>query len=542
MEKNFAPCTFSPLPPPTEAPGVLWGSYLPPDHAYLQSLGFARHPFPVAPDESHFFMSGHIRRVVAELVHAISARKGFMTLTGDVGLGKTTISRHILTILAQKQIDTALLFHTSLKHAALLQEINRDFGLTVDAAGTAEAGLGDALHRLYDFLLARYRRGGNCAIIIDDAQNLDRESLELVRMISNLETDGRKLVQILLVGQPELRDRLNAPDLRQLKSRIFIDAAVHPLARDEVQTYIGFKLGLTGNSGSIRLTRDAHDRIYTHSRGNPRRINMLMDRCLYAVCRDASDVIDSTTVRLAQADMQSPVKRRFRRIPVAVAVLLLPLCLGVGGWMLHLNAGHGARAQVMPQESRPSIDPAVMTGGLVDAAASDNSLPPVSGQNPDIAVRDFLKAHQLAEQADEFIKARQKGSLTQWAAQVHRETGQQLVRLPVLPAWVRERFGTLYLMSEGGRTPVWLLFWRPALTVDHFYYGYAAEEIMHLQTLLAVAGTYRSARDGVVGPRLMKAVVDFQTRNGLPVTGQPDAATLFLLHQLDKENSDGRAS
>ena len=126
-----------------------------------------------------------------------------------VGLGKTTITRRVLTILAAQQIRTALVFHTSLKDVDLLREINRDFGMDVEGADVHADQCGDQLNRLYDFLMTQYRQGHNCAIIIDDAQNLDRRSLELVRMISNLETDQQKLVQILLVGQPELMDTLN---------------------------------------------------------------------------------------------------------------------------------------------------------------------------------------------------------------------------------------------------------------------------------------------------------------------------------------------
>ena len=196
--------------------------------AYLKYFGLEVNPFPVAPDVEHFFLSRDIDRLITEIVHGIVTRKGFMALTGEVGLGKTTISRKIMKILEEKGVQTSLVFHTSYQDVELLRAINRDFGLLVD---TLE--FGDLMNVLQDFLLGQNMEGRNCAIIIDDAQNLSPESLELVRMISNLETDRQKLVQVLLIGQPELMEKLDSPELRQLKSRIIIKQEARPLPPEE---------------------------------------------------------------------------------------------------------------------------------------------------------------------------------------------------------------------------------------------------------------------------------------------------------------------
>ena len=298
--------------------------------AYLKRLNLDRHPFPVAPDDMNFFISSHIEQVLSELVHGIKARKGFMVLAGDVGLGKTTLARRLLTILALEEICTSFVFHTSLKNVDLLREINRDFGMEDQKHSPASRNIGDQLRQLNDFLLARYRQGRNCVIIIDDAQNLDRESLELVRMISNLEADRQKLVQILLVGQTELLANLESEDLRQLKSRIIITKIVRPLDADEIRNYIMFKLNLAGNEGRISITRDAYDLLFKVTKGNFRLINVIMDRCLYVLCHSGSRSIDIRTVRLANADLCPRQPNKLRLRPALAAWVLLP-CLLLAG-------------------------------------------------------------------------------------------------------------------------------------------------------------------------------------------------------------------
>ncbi len=181
---------------------------------YLDYFGLSFNAFPVVPDVDNFFLSRNIDQVITEIVHGIDTRKGFMVLTGEIGLGKTTICRKIMKILEEKQVETSLVFHTAYQDVELLREINFDFGLE---AGTLD--LGSQMKSLNNFLLSKNAEGKNCTIIIDDAQNLSHKSLELVRMISNLETDHQKLVQILLIGQPELIDKLNSPDLQTKKNK-----------------------------------------------------------------------------------------------------------------------------------------------------------------------------------------------------------------------------------------------------------------------------------------------------------------------------------
>ncbi len=246
---------------------------------YLDYLGLTSAPFPVSPDAEHFFFTAGIESVVSELLHGLLTRKGFLVLTGEVGLGKTTICRRLLQSLEEQGgVDTSLVIHTLCQGKELLDAINADFGireLGVDLRG----GL-DALNR---FLLERNAAGRNCVILIDDAQNLDAESLELVRMISNLETGAEKLVQILLVGQPELITRLEQEALRQLRSRIAIHAQVRDFDLAETRQYLFFRLNSAGHTGRLVIPEASVRLLHRLSRGNPRRIHLLMDRALYGV-------------------------------------------------------------------------------------------------------------------------------------------------------------------------------------------------------------------------------------------------------------------
>lgn len=499
--------------------------------SYLNALGFDRHPFPVAPDDAHFYTSAYIEQVVAEIVHGIDARKGFMVISGDVGLGKTTITRRILQILEEKRVNTSLVFHTSLKDVDLLREINRDFGIVEQDAGTGPPTLGEELKRLNTFLTAQYRQGRNCAIIIDDAQNLDRSSLELVRMISNLEADCQKVVQILLVGQPELMTHLGMPELRQLRSRIFLNKVVRPLNLDELRTYTVFKLSQAGNQGRINVTRKAFHYLHRRTAGNFRHVNMLMDRCLYQLCSDGGHRIEARHVRMAQADMQHEPKGMRLRIPTRALSAVLPLLLLMVIWGLHFYLSRGAVAA--PAFFRPQAveakAPAPAEVAAINADISDQAGP----EGVDPAVVAFLRSIQLEAHATEFERARMQGNLKAWGEEIFRHQGLQLVQLHTLTDQIRRRYGALALPTPEGGGVDWLLFWRPTLAVPKFYYGYQGREVEHLQRLLAAAGEYTKEIDGRVGPHLMKALVAFQTRSGLTVNGLPDAPTVFSLCQQE---------
>jgi general secretion pathway protein A len=507
---------------------------------YLSQLALERHPFPVAPDDESFFVSLHIEQVMAEIIHGISARKGFMVLSGDVGLGKTTISRRILRILSQKKVCTSLVFHTSLKDVDLLREINRDFGLTNGQVNEQTNQIGEELKRLNDFLMARYREGRNCAIIIDDAQNLDRSSLELVRMISNLETDQQKLVQILLVGQTELMDILDTEEMRQLQSRVIIAKNVRPLDRDELRDYIMFKLNQAGNQGHISVAQDGFRRLFQFTRGNFRQVNILMDRCLYVICNEENHRIDGRTVKTAMADLNpQKVNSRTRFIAMAAGIVL-PMAVALAAWSFHLYSSRQVSADSSQTVSYYKVSDTLKENNSRTSKGQESSMQPsatgapVKNPTDDSAVAVFLRVQHLDSYLEDFQRAMIDGAFSPVAEKIYRETGYQLVQLSIMPAQIRQRYGALAVPQIAEQEPKWLLFWKPKLQLRRFYYHYQGEEINQLQKLLHHHNLYGYTMDGIVGTRLMKAVIAFQKKQGLPVTGFPDAATVFLLcHQQE---------
>ena len=513
------------------------------EQGHLNYLGLSRSPFPVAPDDANFYLSRAIEEILAEIVHGICTRKGFIILSGDVGLGKTTISRRIISILESRGVMTSLVLHTSLQDVELLRAINHDFGLQCD--GETDPGMSAQIKRLNDFLLAQHARGKNCAIIIDDAQNLSRPSLELIRMISNLEADQQKLVQILLVGQTELLTMLKSPDLRQLASRIVINKMVRSLTREELRSYIVFKLSAAGDAGRICLTQAAFRKLYRLTHGNLRRVNLIMDRCLYALSMHGdSHCISRKIVQIAESDLSAEPARSARRMLALAASVVLPLVLILGSWGAHLYSSRDSQADVLISPSVFKVplhhEAALSRGAVSEARPSGQTVE--QGRRPgdsiDPAVGAFLNIYQLNTYAARFQQALREGGLNHLALRIYAERGYQLVRLPAISEKIRRRYGALAFTLEPGQPPEWLLFWQPKLTLKRFYYNYRGEEVFKLQQLFAKANLYRYRLDGIVGAHLMHAVVAFQQRTGLPVTGFPDADTIFLLCHQQEKNAD----
>jgi general secretion pathway protein A len=515
--------------------------------AYLKSFGLNVNPFPVAPDVEHFFLSSSIDRLVTEIVHGTLTRKGFMVLTGEVGLGKTTISRKIIKILEERGVQTSLVFHTSYQDTELLREINRDFDLPAESLA-----FGDQMKILRDFLLDQNRDGKNCAILIDDAQNLNNSSLELVRMISNLEIDQQKLVQILLVGQPELLDKLESPELRQLKSRIIISQEVRPLTEEELKNYILFKLNAAGSVGKTGVDQKAVRKIHKLTGGNLRQINKMMDRCLYVAFLHHTTEISSRVVEEARKDLAHVTgtkrtgtpKRPFLRMVMlvvllcAVFALLYPPPAFQEGILMKKILGRTQTPEnvlrISEKSARPLSPSAVMQSQTASRRPTDANAR-VAFQKETVipeAVRDFMEAYGLQRFAQAFNDALGTRDYKKVSEDIFRETGYSLIRLASLPEILKQKYGVLVCPSEQGAGQSFYLFWHPQLLVRKFYYGYQGKEIIRLQRLLAEAKFYKSSVDGIVGKGLMKSVVEFQKRHDIKVTGYPDECTLFLLYHI----------
>ena len=265
---------------------------------YESYFGLKEKPFKLTPDPKFFFMSKQHQEAFAHLVFCIKENKGFAIITGEVGTGKTTLCRNFLNHL-DKTIKVAYIFNPYLTDVELLQNINDELG--IPSNNESKKTLIDELN---EYLLEEKRQGNKVILIIDEAQNLTPNVLEQLRLLSNLETETDKLIQIILVGQPELENTLSRPDLRQLKQRITIDWELLPLSKDETSSYIQHRTRIAGGNEDLSFTRSAMDKIHEHSKGIPRLINVLADRALIVAFTLDKKQIDSKIIKFAVKDLQ----------------------------------------------------------------------------------------------------------------------------------------------------------------------------------------------------------------------------------------------
>ncbi len=241
---------------------------------YKSFFNLKINPFASSPDPRFLYMMPHTREALATLEYGISARKGFIVLTGEVGTGKTTLLRRALASLDQSRVFSSFVFNPRLDVLDFLEFILSDFGLTPQ--NRTKSGMLIQLHR---WLVERYRRDETCVIIVDEAQNLGWELLEEIRLLTNLETTTEKLVQVVLSGQPELEEKLRAPDVRQLRQRIALWARTHAISPEQTANYIAQRLLIAGTSEKI-FSDDAVSSIHRASRGIPRIINLICEHAL----------------------------------------------------------------------------------------------------------------------------------------------------------------------------------------------------------------------------------------------------------------------
>jgi general secretion pathway protein A len=258
-------------------------------------------PFELLPNPAFIFLSKSHKRAITYLDYGIRSRAGFILLTGDVGTGKTTIIRNLID-KHYERVVLAKIFNTKVTTDQLLAMVNDEFGLPVQ--GKDKVSL---LRQLNDFLVDQYAQGNRPILIIDEAQNLTAELLEEIRLLSNLETAESKLMQIILVGQPELRRTLAEPALLQLRQRISICCHLQPLSRDESEQYIYHRLAVAGNREAVRFAPAALDMVYSYSRGVPRLINVLCDFLLLSAFAEETTVIDQDMARevVGELDMEN---------------------------------------------------------------------------------------------------------------------------------------------------------------------------------------------------------------------------------------------
>jgi general secretion pathway protein A len=268
---------------------------------YLEYYGLRQAPFDITPNPQLLFHSTKHREALNHLLYGIRERKGFVQLTGEVGAGKTTMCRAMLEHL-DTRFSTALILNPVLDSGELMKVIAIEFGLNVKGLDRL-----DTMTAINNFLLKQVEHNKDTVLIIDEAQDLTDELLEQVRLLSNIETDNRKLLQIVLMGQPELRDRLNNPRLRQLRQRITVRYHLKPLTFFETGQYIQHRLELCGSRGVPYFTQPALWRIYRYSHGVPRLINAVCDKALLAGFVQQTDRVTFRTIGRAIRELEGKI-------------------------------------------------------------------------------------------------------------------------------------------------------------------------------------------------------------------------------------------
>jgi general secretion pathway protein A len=265
---------------------------------YNEFYRFREAPFNITPDPRFLFFSERHREAFNHILFGIRERKGFIQITGDVGAGKTTVCRAILQQLGPTY-RTALILNPCMTSSQLLKTVLTEFGLKPRRGDRATS-----LEMLNEFLLHEAIIGNDVVLFIDEAQDLDWDLLEQVRLLSNLETDQTKLLQIVLLGQPELRDKLEKENLKQLRQRITVRYHLSPLSREDTEAYIQHRLAVAGADSRPVFTPWAVRRIYGYSRGVPRLINAVCDKTLLCGYVTGTDKLTSAHVRRAIRELE----------------------------------------------------------------------------------------------------------------------------------------------------------------------------------------------------------------------------------------------
>ena len=351
---------------------------------YAPFFGLSQDPFSIAPDPHYLFMSGRHREALAHLLYGLDGGGGFVVLTGEIGTGKTTVCRCFLEQVPA-HCNVAYIVNPRLTAAELVQTVCEDFGVV--APGTA-AGAETVRHwtgLLNQFLLQAHAAGRNCVLIIDEAQQLSAEVLEQLRLLTNLETNERKLLQIVLIGQPELRDMLARPELEQLAQRVIARFHLDALSAEESTQYITHRLAVAGWSGPLPFDRAALRDIHRLARGVPRRINLLCGRALLGAYASGQRVVGRATVARAAREVfgahpASPPPQKHKAAwlggmagAAAVGVLgaVAWVALGQPGW--HAEPVAAALAVTpLPASAAPSpVAPQQAASAAVPAAPAE---------------------------------------------------------------------------------------------------------------------------------------------------------------------------
>jgi general secretion pathway protein A len=341
---------------------------------YAPYFGLTQEPFSIAPDPRYLFMSERHREALAHLLYGLGAGGGFVLLTGEIGAGKTTVCRRFLEQMPAN-CNVAYIFNPKLTVTELLQSVCDEFHIPVGAPGATPRTVKDYLDPLNAFLLQAHAAGRNSVLIIDEAQNLSAEVLEQLRLLTNLETSERKLLQIILIGQPELREVLGRPELEQLAQRVIARYHLGSLTERETAHYVRHRLEVAGLARALPFEPKALARVHALSGGVPRRVNLLCDRAMLGAFANSEPAVNRRIVDQAAQEVfgaertKTPAKWR---LPAAVLVSGLVLGAGLMAFVRHLTDAPASSVNPSATGSAPEVPSPASAPAA--AAAADSVL------------------------------------------------------------------------------------------------------------------------------------------------------------------------
>jgi general secretion pathway protein A len=535
---------------------------------YCEYYDFKEKPFTVTPNPRFIFLSKSHREAFAHLLYGIDSHAGFIELTGEIGTGKTTVLRTLLSQLDEKVYRTALILNPCLSATELLRCINREYGIAAEGLSNA-----DLLQELNRFLLNEKAAGRTVVLVIDEAQHLEPSVLEQIRLISNLETDTDKLIQIVLAGQPELGRLLKRSDLRQISQRITVRYHLGPMDLADTAAYVRHRLSVAGCGLTVHFTPLAMKRIFRYSRGTPRLINILCDRSLLVGYGEGRRQISPQLVKSAIREISRRGNNGFHRFYVKALGLCLVVVLLVfffylmqkGPERLPVSLAKGVAGKIASADSVATGVPDDVKKRLAELGekesflASFNALARVWGVRPINAYRGAkpqLDLIQLAESRDLNVFVLQ-GDMDS----VSRTDSPAILELDV-PGLSEKRYLALTGIKAGRLFVVPTLAGHPSFTPEElklFWSGRAyvlwknfgkipripssaasALEIIRLQKMLANSGFNDVSQNGVYDAGTAKAVKAYQRSRGLEVDGVVGGKTLLFLYREAGEFSSPR--
>ena len=349
---------------------------------YLEHFNLTERPFSITPDPRFLYMSTRHREALAHLLYGLGDGGGFVQLTGEVGTGKTTICRCLLEQIPEN-VNLAVVLNPKVTAIELIATVCDELGIGYDASDMSIKSLTDVLNR---YLLDAYARGRHTVLIIDEAQNLSADVLEQVRLLTNLETATQKLLQIILIGQPELRTLLAREDMRQLAQRVTARYHLEPISREETGAYIRHRLQICGSTQTV-FNKRAVDKIQQLSDGIPRLINVLCDRSMLGAFVEGRAQVDVKVVKKAASEVlaeNNDGREHHGRLPLVLGLLSIPLIIGLAAGYQSWKRSEVAAVVEDTPASVPAADDTGAAVAAMDLQYSVEELADVVDDEPEL--------------------------------------------------------------------------------------------------------------------------------------------------------------